>query len=101
MALQAVMWQLGCEGAGLERGSSERVGIAAHEHRDHHLSLDAQAFLERSPDAAHDALLVTADRSLGQSGDLMRELLRARQRASARHDLVDESNPVRLFHAYA
>src|SRR5271154_1591735 len=63
--LEPVMWPLGGEVPRLERCRPDRVAVASHEHRDHHLGLDAQALLERAADAPHDALLVAANRTLG------------------------------------
>jgi hypothetical protein len=71
--------------------------VAPNEHRDHHLGLDSQAFLERATHAAHDALLVAADRALRQCGDLVRKLPRPRQCGSARDDLVEEADAVCLL----
>ena len=50
------MGPLGRQVPGLERRRSERVGVTAHEHRDHHFGLDAQALLERVTDAALRAI---------------------------------------------
>src|SRR5947208_6080745 len=54
--LEPVMGPLGRQVPGLERRRSERVGVTAHEHRDHHFGLDAQALLERVTDAALRAI---------------------------------------------
>lgn len=43
------MWPLRRDIAGLECRRSERVGVAAHEYRDHHFSLHAQPLLEVLP----------------------------------------------------
>src|SRR5213082_3846420 len=93
------MWPLGSKVSRLEGGRAERVRVAPHEHRDDHLGLDAQPFLERAAEAAHDALLVAANRPLGQRGDLLRELLGALERGAARDDLVDKPDLERLLDA--
>src|SRR5207253_2466609 len=76
---EPVMRPLGGALSFLERGGAKRMRIAPHEHRDHHLGLDSQAFLERATYAPHDALLVAADRALRQCGDLVCKLPRPRE----------------------
>lgn len=61
---------------------------------------DPNALLERVPDATQHRLLVRADRSLRQGGDLVRQLERSRERLSSGDDLVDQPDPLRLVGTY-
>ena len=60
------------------------------------LGLDPQPLVERAARAAVRGLLVGPQRRLGEGGERVRQLARPGDAGAARHDLVDQPDPLRL-----